>query len=132
MKYKFTDHAFRIRFLDFSKLVVNWNNVFTKFFWYCFVSLAKFSYWSKFYVIIIYWFWSYENFFLYKMEYYKISRLLNNSTVSTFVGKITHSPYSVNKNIRFKTPMLRWYFYHYSDSVNYLERLTLGQEFQQF
>ena len=32
MKYKFTDYAFRIRFLDCSKLVVNWNNVFTNFF----------------------------------------------------------------------------------------------------
>ena len=45
--------------------------------------------------------------------YYKIHKLLNNSTVSKFVTRkwievndLSGSQYSVNKNIRFKTPML--------------------------
>ena len=52
-----------IRFLDFSKLVVNWKNIndvtifrhdaIVKFFWNCFVFLVKFSYWYKFHVNII-------------------------------------------------------------------------------
>ena len=52
-----------IRLLDLSKLVINWkyNNdvkicwydVITTFFWRGFISLIKFTYWSKFYVNII-------------------------------------------------------------------------------
>ena len=58
----FTDYAPGIRFLDSSKLAINWRNdndvticwhdVIVKF-WRCFVSLIKFSYWSKFHVNII-------------------------------------------------------------------------------
>ena len=49
----------------------------------------------------------------YKMEHHKITKLLNNSTVSKFVTSkrievngLSNGQYSVNKNIRFKTPML--------------------------
>ena len=52
-----------IRPPDYSKLAKNpkndndvtifWNGVNVKFFWCCFVSLVKFSYWSKFHVNII-------------------------------------------------------------------------------
>ena len=48
------------------------------------------------------------------MEHYKISRLLNESTVSKFVttkwvevNDLPSSQYSDNKNIRFKSSMLR-------------------------
>ena len=54
------------------------------------------------------------------MEYYKISKLLNDSNVSKFVTKkwievndLSSGQYSVNKSIRFKTSMLR------SDLCNY-------------
>ena len=54
------------------------------------------------------------------MEHYKISKLLNDSTVSKFVTKkwvevndLSGGQYSVNKNRRFKTSMLR------SDLCNY-------------
>ena len=47
------------------------------------------------------------------MEHYKISKLLNDSTMSKFVTKkwievndLSSSQYSVNKNIVFKTSML--------------------------
>ena len=57
------------------------------------------------------------------MEHYKISKLLNDSTLSKFVTKkwinvndLSSSQYSVNKNIRFKTSMLRSDFYDYSDA----------------
>ena len=56
------------------------------------------------------------------MEHYKISKLLNDSTVSKFVSKkwikvndATSGQYSVNKNIRFKTSMLRSYLFDYRD-----------------
>ena len=52
-----------IRHLDSSKLAKNWKNdnevtiypldVVVKYFWRCFVSLVKFSYWSKCYVNVI-------------------------------------------------------------------------------
>ena len=58
----FTDYASRIRLLDYSKLAIYWRNnndvtisrhdVTVKLFW-CFVSLVKFSYWSKLHVYII-------------------------------------------------------------------------------
>ena len=48
------------------------------------------------------------------MEHYKISKLLNNSTVSKFVTKkriqvnyLSTDQYSASKLIRFKTSMLR-------------------------
>ena len=47
------------------------------------------------------------------MEHYKISTLLNNSTISKFVTKkwieindLSSGQYFVNKNVRFKTSML--------------------------
>ena len=56
------------------------------------------------------------------MEHYKISKLLNDSTVSKFVTKkwvegndLSSGKYSDNKNIRFKTSMLRSNLYDYSD-----------------
>ena len=58
-----------------------------------------------------------------KMEHYKISKLLNDSTVSKFATKhwvevndLSSGQYSVNKNIRFKTSLLRWYLCGYSDA----------------
>ena len=58
-KEKFTDHASRIGFLDFSKLAINWeknnditshlHDVIAKFFWRYDVSLVKCSYWSKYF-----------------------------------------------------------------------------------
>ena len=57
------------------------------------------------------------------MEHFKISKLLNDSTISKFVlikwverNDLSGGHYSVIKNIRFKTPMLRSYFCDYSDA----------------
>ena len=57
------------------------------------------------------------------MELYKISKLLNNSTVSEFVTKrwievndLSGGQYSVNKNVRFKTSMLRSNLCDYNDA----------------
>ena len=57
------------------------------------------------------------------MEHYKISKLLNNSTVSKFVIKrwlkvkdLSSGQYSVNRNIRFKTSMLGSGLCDYSDA----------------
>ena len=60
---KIWDYASGIRLPHCSKLAVNWKNsnditifwhdVIVRFFWLCFVSLIKFSYWSKFHVHII-------------------------------------------------------------------------------
>ena len=57
------DYTSGIRLPDCSKLAVNWKNdngiiifrheFIIKFFWRCFVSLVKFSYWFKFHVNII-------------------------------------------------------------------------------
>ena len=48
------------------------------------------------------------------MEYYKLSKLLNDSTLSKFVTKkwvevndLSSGQYSANQNIRFKTSILR-------------------------
>ena len=56
------------------------------------------------------------------MEHYKISKLLNDSTVSKFmtrkwieVNDLSKGQYSANKNIRFKTPILRLTLCYYSD-----------------
>ena len=57
-----------------------------------------------------------------KMEHYKISKLLNNSAVFKFVKKwvkvndLSSDQYSANKNIRFKTSMLRSDLCDYSDA----------------
>ena len=57
------------------------------------------------------------------MEHYKISKSLNDSSVSKFVIKkwikindLSSERYSINKNIRFKTSMLRSYLCDYSDA----------------
>ena len=56
------------------------------------------------------------------MEHYKIYKLLNDSTVSKFVKKwievnyLSSGQYSVNKNIRFKTSVLRSHLCDYSDA----------------
>ena len=57
------------------------------------------------------------------MEHNKISKSLNDSSVSKFVIKkwikindLSSERYSVNKNIRFKTSMLRSYLCDYSDT----------------
>ena len=54
------------------------------------------------------------------MEHHKISELIKDSTVSKFVARkwigvsdLSNGQYSTNKNIRFKSPMLR------SDLCNY-------------
>ena len=67
------------------------------------------------------------------MEHYKISKLLNNSTVFKFVKKkwievndLLSSQYSVNKNIRFKTSMLRSNLCDYSDATNLLDAAANG------
>ena len=56
------------------------------------------------------------------MEHYKISKLLNDSTVSKFLTKkwievndLSSCQYSVNKNMRFKTSMLRSHLCDYND-----------------
>ena len=58
-----------------------------------------------------------------KMEHYKISKLLNDSIVPRFVTKrsiklndLSSGQYSVNKNIRFKTSILRSDLCEYSDA----------------
>ena len=63
------------------------------------------------------------------MEYYKISKLLNDFTVSKFVTKkrikvndLSSGQYSVNKNIRFKTSMLRSALCDYSDPYIVVKR----------
>ena len=53
-----------------------------------------------------------------KMEHHQISKLLNNSIVTRKwirVNDISNGQYSVNKNIRFKTPILRSDLSAYSD-----------------
>ena len=57
------------------------------------------------------------------MEQYKISKLLIDSTVSKVITKkwvevndLSTGQYSVNKNIRFKTSMIRLDFCDYSDA----------------
>ena len=59
----YTDSASRIWLSDCSKLAINWKNindvtifrhdVIVKFFWRCFTSLVKFSYWYEFHVNFI-------------------------------------------------------------------------------
>ena len=63
------------------------------------------------------------------MEHYKVSKLLFDSTVSKFVTKkwievndLSGGQYYVNKNIRFKTSMLRSDLHDYSDSYIVVKR----------
>ena len=63
-----------------------------------------------------------------KMGHYKLSKLLNNSTVSKFVTKkcikvndLSSGQYSAYKNIRFKTSMLR------SDLCDYRDVYIVGK-----
>ena len=58
----------------------------------------------------------------YKNEHCKICKVLNDSTASKFVTRkwtkvhdLSCSQYSVNKNIRFKMPMLKSDFYDCND-----------------
>ena len=62
------------------------------------------------------------------MEHYKISKLLNDSTVSKFVSKkwivanhLLSGQYSVNKNISFKNSLLRSDLCDYSDAYIVVE-----------
>ena len=64
------------------------------------------------------------------MEYYKTFKLLNDSTVSKFVTKtwvkvndFSSSQYSVNKNIRFKTSILRSNLCDYCDAYIVVKRI---------
>ena len=57
------------------------------------------------------------------MQHYKISKLLNDSTVSKFMTKkwievndLSNGQYSINKNIRFKTLMFGSDLCDYSDA----------------
>ena len=50
------------------------------------------------------------------MKYHKISKLLNDSTAPKFVARkwievnyLSSGQYSVNKNVRLKTPIIRYY-----------------------
>ena len=63
------------------------------------------------------------------MEFYKISKLLDDLTVSKFVTRkwiklnyLSHVQYSVNKYIRFKTPVLRSGLRDYSDACTIVKR----------
>ena len=61
----------------------------------------------------------------YKMEHLEIFRLLNDSTVlrkSIKVNDLSNGQYSVAKNIRLKTPMLRLDLCDYSDAYIVLKR----------
>ena len=66
------------------------------------------------------------------MEHYKIFKLLNDSTVSKFMTKIwvevndlSSGHYSVNKNIRFKTSMLKSDLCDYSDAYIVVKGTTI-------
>ena len=64
------------------------------------------------------------------MEHHKISRLLNDLIVSKIVTRkyikinLLNGQYSVNKNVRFKTPILRSDLCDYSD-VYIVDKLTI-------
>ena len=67
------------------------------------------------------------------MEHHKLSKLLKDSTVSKFVTRkwiegndLSSGQYSANKNIRFKTTMLRLNLRDYSDAYIVLKgRITV-------
>ena len=55
------------------------------------------------------------------MKHHKISKVLNNSTESKLVARkqiavngLSNDQHSVNKNIRFKTPIITSYLYNYT------------------
>ena len=63
------------------------------------------------------------------MEHYKISKLLSDSTASKFVAKkwievndLPSGKHSINKDIRFKTSMLRSDLCDYSDAYIVVKR----------
>ena len=63
------------------------------------------------------------------MEPFKISTLLNDSTALKFaarkvieVNDLSGRQYSIMKNIRFETPMLRWDLCYYSDAYIIVKR----------
>ena len=63
------------------------------------------------------------------MEHYKISKISKYSTVFKLVTKkwikvndLLSGQYSFNKNITFKTSMLRWDLYGYSNAYNAVKR----------
>ena len=63
------------------------------------------------------------------MEHYKISKSLNDSSILKFVTKtwievkdLSKGQYSANRNIRFKTPMLR------SDLCDHCDAYTVAKE----
>ena len=65
------------------------------------------------------------------MEHYKISKLLNNLTVSKFltrkwikVNDLSRGQYPANKNTRCKTAILRSDLYGYSDTYTVVKRTT--------
>ena len=68
------------------------------------------------------------------MELYKISKLLNNSNPSKFVTKnwtkannLSNEQHSVNKSIRFKTPMLRSDLCDYTNTCIFVKgRITFA------
>ena len=69
-----------------------------------------------------------------KMKHHKISKLLSDSTVSKFltrkwteVNDLSGGQYSANKNVRFKTPMLRSNLCAYSDTY-IVEKGTITAE----
>ena len=70
-----------------------------------------------------------------KMKYYKISKLLNDSTISKFVRKywievndFSSGQYFVNKNIRIKTLILRSHLCDYSDSYIIAKGRTIATD----
>ena len=65
------------------------------------------------------------------MEHYKISKLLNDSTALKFVTRkwievndLSGGQYSVNKNMRFKTPVIWSDLCDYSDAYIVVKRTT--------
>ena len=69
------------------------------------------------------------------MEHYKISKVLNYSTISKFVKRkwvkvndLLGSQYSANKNMRFKTTMVRSDLYDYSDEYIVVKRVIAVED----
>ena len=73
-----------------------------------------------------------------KMEHYKISKVLNDSSVSKFVKKkwvevndLSSGQYSINKNMRFKTSMLKSDLCDYSDAYIVVKGIIVLHECKQ-
>ena len=69
------------------------------------------------------------------MEHCKISKVLNYSTISKFVKRkwvkvndLLGSQYSANKNMRFKTTMVRSDLYDYSDEYIVVKRVIAVED----